>query len=66
MESNTNNYKALIIDDERLARKELISMLEKYEKIVPVGEAEDVPSALNAIMKLEVQIHFNMLSCKLS
>ena len=31
--------KALIIDDERLARKELSTLLEKHEGIQVVGEA---------------------------
>jgi two-component system LytT family response regulator len=37
--------KALIIDDERLARKELISLLEKHEDIEVVGEAANADEA---------------------
>ncbi len=37
--------KALIIDDERLARKELASLLEKYEGIEIVGEAANADEA---------------------
>jgi two-component system, LytTR family, response regulator len=42
-------FKALIVDDERLARRELISLLSEFECIQVVGEAEDVPSAAQAI-----------------
>jgi two-component system, LytTR family, response regulator len=41
--------KALIVDDERLARRELISLLASFECIHVIGEAEDVPSAVQAI-----------------
>lgn len=37
--------KALIIDDERLARKELAGLLEKYENIQVVGEAANADEA---------------------
>jgi two-component system LytT family response regulator len=42
-------YKSIIIDDERLARKELSSMLKDFRQIEVVGEAEDVPSAIKLI-----------------
>ena len=41
--------KALIIDDERLARKELASLLAKYDFIDIVGEACDVDEAIELI-----------------
>jgi len=41
--------KAIIIEDSRLARKELKLLLEKYPHIVIVGEAENVVSGLAAI-----------------
>jgi two-component system LytT family response regulator len=53
-----NNSKALIVDDERLARKELRSMLAIYDNIEVVGEAEDVPTAIRAINKLKPEIIF--------
>jgi two-component system LytT family response regulator len=53
-----NTYKALIIDDERLARKDLITMLSGNEKIQVVGEADDVPSALHAIQKHHPDVIF--------
>ena len=37
--------KALIIDDERLARKELINLLKKHPEIEVVGEAENAEEA---------------------
>ena len=51
-------FKALIIDDERLARKDLISLLSIHDNIVVVGEADDVPSAINAIEKLIPDVIF--------
>lgn len=51
-------FKALIVDDERLARKELRSMLAKYENLSVTGEAEDVPSAISAIEKTNPDIIF--------
>lgn len=42
-------YKAIVIDDERLARNDMISMLKEYPDILVTGEASDVPSALKAI-----------------
>lgn len=47
----TKKLKALIVDDERLARKELVSMLAEFGNVVITGEAEDVPSALAEIEK---------------
>ncbi len=41
--------KALVIDDERLARKELISLLEKYKQIEVVDEAANAKEALEKI-----------------
>lgn len=49
---------ALIVDDERLARKELSSMLADYKNISICGEAEDVPSALEAIKNTNPDIIF--------
>src|SRR3989339_1087970 len=41
--------RALVVDDERLARKDLTSMLADFPEIAVVGEAQDVPSAIKAI-----------------
>lgn len=51
-------FSALIVDDERLARKELSTMLAEYKNISICGEAEDVPSALEAISKTNPDIIF--------
>ncbi len=50
--------KALIVDDERLARKELLSMLDPYKSIRVVGEAQDVSSARKAVETLRPDIIF--------
>ncbi len=48
----------LVIDDERLARKDLISLLGAYANITVVGEADDVPSAVKAIHRLNPDVIF--------
>jgi two-component system LytT family response regulator len=48
----------LVIDDERLARKDLISLLSAYDNITVVGEADDVPSAVKAIQRLNPDVIF--------
>ncbi len=58
MSATKNNFKALVVDDERLARKELILMLKEFENINVVGEADDVPSAIEAINKLNPDVIF--------
>lgn len=51
-------WNALIIDDERLARKDLFSLLERHPEIHIVGEAEDVPSAQIAVSELQPDLVF--------
>ncbi len=51
-------FKALIIDDERLARKDLISLLSIHDNVTVIGEADDVPSASQAIEKLNPDVIF--------
>lgn len=58
MISKKNLFRALIVDDERLARKELISMLTEYDNIYVSGEAEDVPSAISQIKETKPDIIF--------
>ncbi|MCD4730059.1 MAG: response regulator [Bacteroidales bacterium] len=53
-----NKIKALIIDDERLARKNLNSLLSKYNEIEIVGEAEDVDEAIIKIKDHSPEILF--------
>lgn len=55
---NLQIKRALIVDDERLARADLISNLAEYENIQVVGEACDVPSAVSAIQKLRPDVIF--------
>jgi two-component system LytT family response regulator len=50
--------KTLIIDDERLARKELISLLEPYTEIEIVDEAINVDDALEKISKHNPELIF--------
>ena len=46
-----NNLKAIVVDDERLARKELILLLQEFNNISIIAEADDVNSALIEIKK---------------
>lgn len=50
--------KALVIDDERLARKELINLLEEYKEIEVSGEAANADEALELIKNLNPDILF--------
>ena len=50
--------KALIIDDERLARKELINLLKEYAEIDIFGEAENVEQAKQKIDALQPDVLF--------
>lgn len=51
-------FSAFIVDDERLARADLISMLTGYKNIEVVGEAADVDSAAKSIKTLNPDIIF--------
>ena len=53
-----NSYKALVVDDERLARKELKSMLKKFDNINIIGEASDVKSAIGFTEKFNPDVIF--------
>ena len=50
--------KALIIDDERLARTELIRLLEPFKEIEIVGEAVNADDAHNKISELNPEVIF--------
>ena len=50
--------KALVIDDERLARKELISLLSNFPKIEVVGEAVNADDAEQKIESLNPELLF--------
>ena len=49
---------ALVIDDERLARKGLIELLKVHKDIDVVGEADDVPSAIESISLIQPDVIF--------
>jgi two-component system LytT family response regulator len=51
-------YRALIVDDENLARKDLISILEEFKHIEPVAEANSITGAKDAIEKLNPNLIF--------
>lgn len=53
-----NKLKALVVDDERLARKELILMLKEFENIIVAAEADGVSSALVEIKKHNPDVIF--------
>jgi two-component system, LytTR family, response regulator len=52
------NFNAIIVDDERLVRKEMISMLGEFNNIKIIGEAEDVKSAKSLSDKLNPDLVF--------
>jgi len=49
---------AIVVDDERLARKELISMLDGFDTVNVVGEADSVEKAVIQIKKTNPDIIF--------
>lgn len=51
-------YKTLIVDDERLARKEMRLLLAEFDEIFVVGEAENLSEAVEIIEKEKPQIVF--------
>ena len=50
--------RALVIDDERLARKELINLLNQLETVEVVGEAVNVEDAKEKIDQLQPDVIF--------
>ena len=50
--------RALVIDDERLARKELINLLNQLETVEVVGEAVNVEDAKEKIVQLQPDVIF--------
>ncbi len=54
----SKTHRALIVDDERLARNDLKSMLKTHPNITIVGEASDAHSASKAIEQLNPDVIF--------
>lgn len=52
------NYKTLLIDDERLAREELKSMLLKFPEIEIIGEAKNGQEGIEKIVALQPDLIF--------
>ena len=50
--------KAIIVDDERLARRELGSLLDEFEEIVVVGEAADLSETVRLINNVKPDVVF--------
>jgi len=51
-------YKTIIVDDERLARKEMRRLLAEFDEIAVIGEAENLTEAVDLIEKEKPQIVF--------
>jgi two-component system, LytTR family, response regulator len=54
----TANWRAIIVDDERLARRELRSLLTVHPSIEIIGEAENVSQALELFRTTEPELIF--------
>lgn len=55
---NKMKYKTIIVDDERLARKEMQRLLAEFDEIAVVGEAENLSEAVSLIEREKPQIVF--------
>lgn len=56
--TSQTKIRALVVDDERLARVELKRLLSKYADVEIVGEAEDADEALHSIATLQPDVVF--------
>jgi two-component system, LytTR family, response regulator len=54
----SQTFQAILVDDERLARKELRSMLSEHAAIEVIGEAENVEQAIKLIRTQQPQVIF--------
>jgi len=54
----SRTFRAVIVDDERLARNDLAGLLKGYPNLTIVGEASDVPSALLVIEQVNPDVIF--------
>ncbi|MGT2924438.1 LytR/AlgR family response regulator transcription factor [Streptococcus caviae] len=50
--------KVLVVDDEPLARNELIYLLHKYDEHLSIQEADDIPSALTLLLQEHYDVAF--------
>ena len=48
-----SQYRALVVDDERLARQDLRKLLEDFSEVEVLGEAADGEEALEKIKELD-------------
>lgn len=55
---STKKYQAIVVDDERLARKQLIEMLQGFNEIENIHQAEDVKSAKLIIEQEAINLIF--------
>jgi two-component system, LytTR family, response regulator len=54
----SREFRAVLVDDERLARKELRAMLSEYPEIDVCGEADDVDKAIEIIREVRPDVVF--------
>lgn len=54
----SQSFRAILVDDERLARKELRSMLSEHASVEVIGEAENVEQAIRLIEAQHPQVVF--------
>jgi two-component system, LytTR family, response regulator len=54
----TRSWRAIIVDDERLARRELRSLLAEHPSIEIAGEADSVQQALQLIQRVKPEVIF--------
>ncbi len=54
----TKKFKAIVVDDERLARKELILMLNEFSNIEISGEASDISTAQKLLTEIKPDLVF--------
>ena len=54
----TNQLTAVIVDDERLARQKLRTMLSRHSEMAVVGEADSVPTAIEIVRRMEPEVLF--------
>jgi len=56
-------FKAIVIDDERLARKELVELLLEYPEIEIIGQAANAKEGVRVIEQLQPDLIFLDVLC---